>query len=69
VSFPQDYATALGLELSEDEIETILALARDVAHGSERKNAPLAAFLAGRFVGAGGTLDDAVRWAQQTLEQ
>jgi hypothetical protein len=28
----------------------VLRLARDVAHGSERKNAPLAAFIAGRYV-------------------
>ena len=30
----------------------MLHLARDVAHGSERKNAPLATFIAGRYVEA-----------------
>jgi hypothetical protein len=30
----------------------VLDLARDVAHGSERKNAPVAAFVAGRYVQA-----------------
>ena len=31
---------------------TVLAIARDVAHGTERKCAPLAAFVAGRYVQA-----------------
>jgi Domain of unknown function (DUF6457) len=30
----------------------LLRLARDIAHGSERKNAPLATFIAGRYVEA-----------------
>lgn len=30
----------------------VLALARDVAHGTERRNAPVAAFVAGRYVQA-----------------
>jgi hypothetical protein len=42
------YAQALGVEpLREDEIALLLDFARDVAHGTERKNAPLATFLAG----------------------
>ncbi len=32
--------------------EAILDFTREVAHGSERKNAPLATFLAGWYVGA-----------------
>jgi hypothetical protein len=32
------YAEALGLGLDEAEIDAVLALARDVAHGTERKN-------------------------------
>jgi Domain of unknown function (DUF6457) len=36
-----------------DELKNpILTLARVVAHGTERKNAPLAAYVAGRYVGA-----------------
>jgi Domain of unknown function (DUF6457) len=35
--------------------ERLLRIARDVAHASERQNAPLAAYLVGRFV------EDAVR--------
>jgi hypothetical protein len=61
------YAEALGLELDAAETEAVLALARDVAHGTERKNAPVAAFLAGRFVGTGGSLSDAVERARRSL--
>ncbi|HEX2701505.1 MAG TPA: DUF6457 domain-containing protein [Acidimicrobiales bacterium] len=43
------YAAALGLSpLDGTEVDAILDLARVVAHGTERKNAPLAAWLAGR---------------------
>jgi hypothetical protein len=69
MTWMQRYATALGLELSDAEVETILELAREVAHGTERKNAPLAAFLAGRFVGAGGSLDEAVARATDSLHE
>jgi Domain of unknown function (DUF6457) len=31
---------------------TLLRIARDVAHGTERRNAPVAAFIAGRYVEA-----------------
>ncbi len=62
-----DYAEALGVELDDAEMEAVLALARDVAHGTERKNAPVAAFLAGRFVGNGGSLADAVERARRSL--
>ncbi len=42
------YATALGEQpLSPAETADILKLARDVAHGVERRLAPLAAFVAG----------------------
>ncbi|MFN2556189.1 MAG: DUF6457 domain-containing protein [Nitriliruptorales bacterium] len=42
------YAVALGEEpLSNQEIAAILELARDVAHATERKFAPLSTFLAG----------------------
>lgn len=46
------YANALGVApLTEDEQRTLLALARDVAHGSERRFAPLSTFLAGVLAG------------------
>ncbi len=53
-----ELVVALGDQaLSRDETGAILKLARDVAHGVERKYAPLAAFLVGVSVGrrtAGG---------------
>jgi Domain of unknown function (DUF6457) len=45
-------AHALGEEpLTQPEVGAILKLARDVAHGVERKGAPLATFLAGLHAG------------------
>jgi hypothetical protein len=38
------------VSLSRQIRNPLLDLARVVAHGTERKNAPLAAFLAGRYV-------------------
>lgn len=59
------FAAALGVApLDPAEVEAILDLAREVAHGTERKNAPLAAWLAGRS-GAGVTA--ALAAARQTL--
>lgn len=45
--------------LSDDEVAELLDLARDVAHGVERRYAPLSTFLAG--VLAGRRADDARR--------
>lgn len=49
-TYPARYAEALGLRLTDDETDAVLDLARAVAHGSERKYAPLSTFLAGQFV-------------------
>ena len=49
-TYPDRYAEALALELTEVEVEAVLDLARIVAHGSERKDAPLSTYLAGQFV-------------------
>lgn len=49
-TYPERYAEALGLGLGGDEVETVLDLARVVAHGSERKSAPLSTYLAGQYV-------------------
>lgn len=57
----QRYAAALGERLGREEeavrlpreaVGPILDLARVVAHGTERKNAPLASYLAGRYAAA-----------------
>ncbi|HET7481796.1 MAG TPA: DUF6457 domain-containing protein [Actinomycetota bacterium] len=59
---PEDWLTRFGDELavrlrngealapSGPEKNLLLDLARDVAHSTERKNAPLAAFVVGRYV-------------------
>jgi hypothetical protein len=48
----EEFARALGIEpLSRDETALVLKLARDVAHGVERKFAPLSAYLLGVAVG------------------
>lgn len=52
-SFPDRYAEALGdTPLTDSEVDAVLAMARTVAHATERRYAPLSAYLAGRFVAA-----------------
>jgi Domain of unknown function (DUF6457) len=47
----EELATALGAEpLSDDEVDRLLDVAREVAHGVERKVTPLATFLLGMNV-------------------
>ena len=48
--WPERYSAALGVDLTEEEVDAILDLARDVAHATERRFAPLSAYVAGRFV-------------------
>ena len=63
------------VDLGPNGDEAILDLARRVAHGTERANAPLAAFLVGAYVGlrvAEGTdataaLEEALRVARRLL--
>jgi Domain of unknown function (DUF6457) len=63
------YAEALGQGVTSGphERRTMLKLAREVAHRTERVNAPLATFLAGQFVAArrasGVSPDEAAREA------
>jgi hypothetical protein len=49
-NYPDQYAEALGLKLTEQEADAVLDLARAVAHGTERRFAPLSSYLAGQFV-------------------
>lgn len=57
------FADELGAEhLKEDEFVRILELAADAAHGSERKAAPVACWIAGR---AGIPLGDAIEAARR----
>ena len=61
-----DFAGALGERpLEREEVGAVLGLARDVAHGVERRLAPLASFVAGmhmqRRVAEGTAVPDAVQ--------
>jgi hypothetical protein len=69
-----DLAVALGEDpLSMREIDTLLAVARDVAHSVERKVTPLSAFLLGAAVGrraaAGVSRDEAMDELLATLRR
>lgn len=50
-SYAEVLSEAAGISLAVGDEDQILELAREVAHGTERKNAPLATFLAGAYVG------------------
>ena len=69
MDWPDRYAAALELELGEEEVDAILDLARDVAHGTERRFAPLTTYLTGEFVArrraAGASTDEALREARE----
>ena len=65
-----DYAEGLSdaasTEITVPDEDAVLDFTRRVAHGTERKNAPLATFLAGWYVGvqvAAGT-DPGAAWEQ-----
>ncbi|HEV3354772.1 MAG TPA: DUF6457 domain-containing protein [Acidimicrobiales bacterium] len=69
--WPERYSAALELDLTDDEVDAILDLARDVAHATERRFAPLSSYLAGRYVARrvseGATAQDAVHEAQEVV--
>jgi hypothetical protein len=56
--WPRRYAGALeaaavaGIDLTDAGADAVLDLAREVAHATERRFAPLAAFVAGQYVAA-----------------
>lgn len=64
MDFLESFATALAnaVDLTSEDFSTaeeieLLDLARIVAHGTERKNAPLATYLAGQYVAIRGADD------------
>ena len=61
-----DVARELDLHLEVD-VEAVLDLAGDAAHGVVRPAAPLTTFLVGVAVGRGATLDDAVQAVGRVL--
>ena len=83
MDWPLRYAAALAqasggeLTLPEEEVDALLDLAREVAHGTERRYAPLSTYLAGRFVahrmGEGvatrAALEEAAAVAARLLEE
>ena len=82
MEWPERYAAELAaaageeLSLSKREEAIVLRLAREVAHRTDdRKNAPVASYLVGRFVaarvragaGPGEALDEAIAIAERLL--
>jgi hypothetical protein len=69
------YVEALGegVAAGPDERRVVLKLAREVAHRSERVNAPLAAYVVGQFVAIrrqrGGSDQDALQDAARVAEE
>ena len=55
-----EVADALGVDRDVMERNALLGLTRDVAHGVERKAAPLSVFLVGYAAGAAGADRDGV---------
>jgi Domain of unknown function (DUF6457) len=68
MDWPDRYSAALELDLTNEEVDAILDLARDIAHATERRFAPLSTYLTGRYVtrrqAEGATVDEALREAQ-----
>lgn len=55
MTWPDRLAGALGeAALTDEEVALLLDLARDVAHGTERRYAPLSTFLVGVALGRRG---------------
>jgi hypothetical protein len=71
MDWPERYSAALDVGLSTEEVDAILDLARDVAHATERRFAPLSSYLAGKFVARrmneGASATDAVHEAQEVV--
>ena len=68
------FAVELRVEsLSPRTQAEVLGLARDVAHGTERTAAPLASFVAGRYiqraVDSGCDVDEALREVSEAVER
>ena len=72
----RDWEQKLAAALDEDalapeELGIVLRLSRDVAHRTERKLAPVAAYLAGahagRLAAAGGSRADGLRGAERAI--
>jgi hypothetical protein len=71
MDWPERYSAALEVELTDEEVDAILDVARDVAHATERRFAPLSAYVTGKFVARrvaeGAAVTDAVHEAQEVV--
>jgi len=77
--FARRYTEALETEsgstlgLTDEEVAAVLDLARDVAHATERLNAPLVSYAAGKFVldrtRAGVPVGEALAQARAAVER
>jgi hypothetical protein len=71
----EEYAQALGegAAVGPSERRAVLKLAREVAHRTERMNAPLAAFLVGQYTAvrrrAAGSVDEILGEASRIAEE
>lgn len=64
----EDACKALAVEPDDVDTEELLDLSREVAHGVERRAAPVATFLLGLVVGRGGDYDEALAALRETAE-
>jgi Domain of unknown function (DUF6457) len=54
----EEVCGSLDIDSSEVDVDGLLDLSRDVAHGVERRAAPVTTYLAGLAVGAGADASD-----------
>lgn len=64
-----ELAAALGVDASVVDLDLVLDLARDAAHGVARPAAPLTTFLVGLAAGRDGATADAIRDAAEVARQ
>jgi hypothetical protein len=73
MNLPDELAARLGVSLDGAVVTRVLDLARDVAHGSERRFAPLTAYVVGAYVAAatanGSTTSDALAEAERAVAE
>jgi hypothetical protein len=66
----EELASALGVEpLSSEETGVLLKVSREVAHGVERRFAPLSTFLLGVAVGKGTSFADALEGTRALIPE
>ena len=64
----EEACKALAVEPDDVDTEELLDLSREVAHGVERRAAPVATFLLGLVVGRGADYDEALAALRETAE-